>query len=173
MENSKLSRNKWLVLCNATFRLFSNFLVTNRREERSCLKKVSPSFSYVPLAFLTRLSSSALYFSGKSRCEDSFGRSLPFRPLGQNDIPEAENPELHSILQQSSAAAANLRTSILEPELLTKAQDIEVVLGDSTVLPCRVAHLGNSKSLLNLSEGLYLIYNNFSSVHLSTKHGYP
>ena len=92
---------------------------------------------------------SALYFSGKSRCEDSFGRSLPFRPLGQNDIPEAENPELHSILQQSSAAggAGNLRTSILEPELLTKAQDIEVVLGDSTVLPCRVAHLGNTTEI--------------------------
>ena len=88
---------------------------------------------------------SALYFSGKSRCEDSFGRSLPFRPLGQNDIPEAEkNPELHSILQQSTN---NLRTSILEPELLTKAQEIEVVLGDSTVLPCRVAHLGNTTEI--------------------------
>ena len=29
-----------------------------------------------------------------------------------------------------------------EPELLTSSQDIEVVLGDTTVLPCKVAHLG-------------------------------
>ena len=29
-----------------------------------------------------------------------------------------------------------------EPELLTSSQDIEVVLGDTTVLPCKVAQLG-------------------------------
>ena len=29
-----------------------------------------------------------------------------------------------------------------EPELLTSSQDIEVVLGDTTVLPCKVANLG-------------------------------
>ena len=29
-----------------------------------------------------------------------------------------------------------------EPDLLTSSQDIEVVLGDTTVLPCKVANLG-------------------------------
>ena len=119
---------------------FSNFLVTNRREELfvSPKKVSSPSFSVSPLS----IQSCALSFPGKSRGEDSFGRSLPFRPLGQNDIPEGIDEHRNSMLQPN--IPSNLRSSILEPELLTKAQEIEVVLGDSTVLPCRVAHLGTT-----------------------------
>ena len=95
---------------------------------------------------------SFLPFSGLTRSEDSFqtaGR-LPFRqltPLNSDD--KSESGELHSGLQSSPplGSASKRRGAggggtVVEPELLTTSQEIEVVLGDTTVLPCKVAHLG-------------------------------
>ncbi len=96
------------------------------------------------------------FLPGLSRCEDSFeiglADRLPFRQLSGplNSDDKSESRELHSVLQSSppkgAAAAAAPHSHVVEPELLTTSQEIEVVLGDTTVLPCKVAHLGNFPS---------------------------
>ena len=62
-------------------------------------------------------------------------------------MPYSESGEvLNSALQSSPPLGSAPQTGphVVEPELLTTSQEIEVVLGDTTVLPCKVAHLGNS-----------------------------
>jgi hypothetical protein len=60
---------------------------------------------------------------------------------------QQQQPGLHSVLlqqQQQGPRGGTPPHVDLEPELLTNSQDIEVVLGDTTVLPCKVAHLGTN-----------------------------
>ena len=59
---------------------------------------------------------------------------------------------LNSALQSSPplGSAPHTGPHVVEPELLTTSQEIEVVLGDTTVLPCKVAHLGNSAQFSTL-----------------------
>ena len=99
-------------------------------------------------------------FPGLTRgSQDSFqqtGGRLPFRqltPLNSDDKSSSESGELrqlHSGLQSSPPLGSSSKrragaaaATVVEPELLTTSQEIEVVLGDTTVLPCKVAHLGN------------------------------
>ena len=66
-------------------------------------------------------------------------------------MPYSESREvLNSALQSSPplGSAPHTGPHVVEPELLTTSQEIEVVLGDTTVLPCKVAHLGNPISSL-------------------------
>ena len=71
---------------------------------------------------------------------------LPFRQLSPlNSDDKSESREVHSVLQSAPPMGLEAPHSSghVEPELLTTSQEIEVVLGDTTVLPCKVANLGN------------------------------
>ena len=81
------------------------------------------------------------------------GDRLPFRQLGPVSYPNAVNDKtekksgtgLQSNNSPLGSRSNGMHTGpkhLDEPELLTSSQDIEVVLGDTTVLPCKVAHLG-------------------------------
>lgn len=89
---------------------------------------------------------------------------LPFRQLAPSLNDKTENSRLHS---RSSSSSSDIQQHLKgrtgngnrmqgagpkpldEPELLTSSQDIEVVLGDTTVLPCKVSNLGTFSSFLN------------------------
>ena len=91
------------------------------------------------------------------------GRNLPFRQLNPTDNDDSTNHESvhHSALhsgplrsdlklrpsQQLLEPASPPHSHLIEPELLTASKEIEVVLGDTVVLPCKVAHLGKIKSV--------------------------
>ena len=79
------------------------------------------------------------------------GHRLPFRQLAPSLNDKTENSRLHSSssdIQHLKGRTGNGNRMqggpkpLDEPELLTSSQDIEVVLGDTTVLPCKVANLG-------------------------------
>jgi len=117
-------------------------------------------------------------YLGLSRSEDSLKsvrdsghQQLPFRQLGplnsddrggggpgRHRGPSGHTHEsrevLNSVLQSSPplGSAPHTGPHVVEPELLTTSQEIEVVLGDTTVLPCKVAHLGDGTVLWKQGE---------------------
>ena len=115
----------------------------------------------VPYAFPLLLSKySNSFFSGLMfYCCSAFeveNSRLPFRQLSHPDLDNHDNDK-ESI--QHLASKQSIRHLHLEPpELLTTSQDIDVVLGDIAVLPCKVAHLG----MCNKKEGIYSLNHVFS-----------
>lgn len=102
-------------------------------------------------------------WSQESSLDEDGSSRLPFRPIQLQNIPVAPGDTSSSHQQQhypqlllpGHTRVGNnvaIPDPNMEPEFLTNSQELEVVLGDTVVLPCKVAHLGDSIVLWKQGE---------------------